>query len=92
MIDANYGGVYEKHLNGAENKWSATTYVGISLPMFWGIRYEPYLQFNIHTLAESDRIGGPLFGTGDAYVATSPNSNLFLWPFSFKIRLFEKGS
>lgn len=90
MIDANYGGVYEKHLSGAENIWSATACVGVSLPMFWGIRYEPYVQFNIHTLPESDRVGNLLFGTGNAYIETSSNTNLFLRPFSFKIQLAPK--
>lgn len=90
MIDANYGGVYEKHLSGAENIWSATACIGVSLPMFWGIRYEPYFQFNVHSLPDSDRVGDILFGTGNTYIETSPNTNLFLWPFSFKIQLAPK--
>ena len=84
-IRANYNGLYEEYISGGQNIYSSTISAGISLPLFWGWRYEPYMQY---TLATQHQIGRP-----DPLLATSPYSlfsfNFMVFPASFKVPIFN---
>lgn len=87
-VRANYNGLYEEYRSGSQNVMSINLGVGISLPMFWGIRFEPVIRTTFATNPRNKGVDYPLLAASPYYFREFP---VFIYPLNFKIPLWQEG-